>query len=175
MYSAIIVISVTSKFLLYNSNMNPELKQFVTEYFSKSGKALDLGCGDGIDVEGLKNMGWECDGADIITGTDLNEVYLSPNAPYDLVYSNYVIQKLKTPESLIKTIELNLKKGGKFFLHTFDESDEIAKKTYTKESIKELFKDTSLHPESCEVLRVWDDEVGHQHYHQILQITGTKK
>ena len=160
--------------MLYNSNMNPELKQFVTEYFSKSGKALDLGCGDVIDVEGLKNMGWECDGVDIITGTDLNEVYSSPNAPYDLVYSNYVIQKLNVPESLIKTIELNLKKGGKFFLHTFDKSDELAKKTYTKESIKELFRDTDLHPESCEVLRVWDDEVGHQHYHQILQITGTK-
>ena len=155
--------------------MNQELKYFVTEYFSKSGKALDLGCGDGTDVEGLKNMGWECDGVDIITGTDLNEVYCSPNAPYDLVYSNYVIQKLKTPESLIKTIELNLKKGGKFFLHTFDESDEIANKTYTKESIKESFKDTGLQPEFCEVLRVWDDEVGHQHYHQILQITGIKK
>ena len=155
--------------------MNSELKQFVTEYFSKSGKALDLGCGDGIDVEALKNIGWECDGVDIITGIDLNEVYLSPNALYDLVYSNYVIQRLKTPESLIKTIELNLKKGGKFFLHTFDESDEIAKKTYTKDSIKELFRGTSLHPESCEVFRVWDDEVGHQHYHQILQVIGTKK
>lgn len=155
--------------------MNPELKHFVTEYFSKVGKALDLGCGNGIDVEGLKKMGWVCDGVDIITGTDLNEVYLSPNAPYDLVYSNYVIQKLKTPESLVKTIELNLKKDGKFFLHTFDESDEIAKKTYTKETIKELFRGTSLQPEYCEVLRVWDYEVGHQHYHQILQITGTKK
>ena len=155
--------------------MNPELKYFVAKYFSKGDKALDLGCGDGTDVEGLKKMGWKCDGVDIITGTDLNEVYFSPNAPYDLVYSNYVIQKLNVPESLIKTIELNLKKGGKFFLHTFDESDEIAKKTYTKESIKELFKGTSLYPESCEVLRVWDDEVGHQHYPQILQITGIKK
>lgn len=112
--------------------MNPELKQFVTEYFSKSGKALDLGCGDGIDIEGLKNMEWGCDGVDIITGIDLNEVYSSPNAPYDLVYSNYVIQKLKTPESLIKTIELNLKKGGKFFLHTFDESDENSEENLYK-------------------------------------------
>ena len=155
--------------------MNPELKQFVTEYFSEGGKALDLGCGDGIDLRGLEEMGWECDGADIITGTDLNEVYLSPNAPYDFIYSNYVIQKLKTPESLIKTIEINIKKGGKFFLHTFDESDEFAKKKYTKESIQELFKNTDLQPESCEVIRVWDDEVGHQHYNQILLISGTKK
>ena len=155
--------------------MNPELKQFVTEYFSKSGKALDLGSGDGTDLRGLKKMGSECDGVDIITGTDLNEVYSSPNAPYDLIYSNYVIQKLKTPKSLIKTIEINIKKGGKFFLHTFDESDEIAKKKYTKESIQELFKGTDLRPESCEIIRVWDDEIGHQHYYQILQVIGTKK
>ena len=53
--------------------MNQELKYFVTEYFSKSGKALDLGCGDGTDVEGLKKMGWECDGVDITTGTDLKK------------------------------------------------------------------------------------------------------
>ena len=155
--------------------MNSELKHFVTKYFLKGGKALDLGSGDGTDLRGLKEMGWECDGVDIITGTDLNEVYSSPNAPYDLIYSNYVIQKLKTPKSLIKTIEINIKKGGKFFLHTFDESDEIAKKKYTKESIQELFKGTDLRPESCEIIRVWDDEIGHQHYHQILQVIGTKK
>ena len=155
--------------------MNPELKDFVTKYFTRVGKALDLGCGDGTDLKGLEEMGWKCDGVDIITGTDLNEVYLSQNAPYDLIYSNYVIQKLKAPESLIKTIEINIKSGGKFFLHTFDESDEFAKKKYTKESIQELFKDTDLQPESCEVIRVWDDEIWHQHYHQILQVIGVKK
>lgn len=155
--------------------MNPELKHFVTKYFPKGGKALDLGCGDRIDLEELKKMGWECDGVDIITGTDLNKIYSSPNAPYDLVYSNYVIQELKTPESLIKTIEINTKEGGKFFLHTFDKSDKIAKKKYTAESIKELFRSTNLQPESCEVFRVWDNEAGHQHYHHILQITGAKK
>lgn len=95
---------------------------------------------DGTDVEGLKKIGWECDGVDIITGTDLNEIYSSPNAPYDLVYSNYVIQKLKTPESLIKAIETNIKEGGKFFLHTFDESDEIAKKHIQKNPSRNCFE-----------------------------------
>ncbi len=155
--------------------MNPRLKQFAKKHFSRGGKALDLGCGDGTDVDGLREIGWECDGVDILTGTDLNEVYLSPNAPYDLVYSNYVIQKLDTPESLIKTIENNTKDGGRFFLSTFDASDETAKKKYTRQSIEEMFKNTALEPESCELIQVWDDEIGHQHYHQILQVSGVKK
>ncbi|MBR3236070.1 class I SAM-dependent methyltransferase [Candidatus Saccharibacteria bacterium] len=155
--------------------MNPELKQFILQYFPEGGKALDLGCGNGTDVKGLKEMGWKCDGVDLTTGTDLNEVYLSPNAPYDLVYSNYVIQQLKAPESLIITIEKNLKDGGKFFIHTFDKSDEVVKKKYTKESIAKLFENTTLKPESYKVFRIFDNEIGHHHWHQILQISGTKK
>ncbi len=119
-------------------------------------------------------LGWKCKGVDIITGTDLNKLYISDDAPYDFVYSNYVIQKLKTPESLIKTIEKNLKTGGRFFIHTFDKTDEFAHNTYTEELLKKLFNDTSLMVESCSKMKVWDDEPGHLHYHQILQITGKK-
>ena len=53
--------------------MNPELKHFIVRHFLKGGKALDLGSGDGTDLRGLKEMGWECDGVDIITGTDLKK------------------------------------------------------------------------------------------------------
>ena len=37
--------------------MNPELKDFVTKYFTRVGKALDLGCGDGIDLRGVGESG----------------------------------------------------------------------------------------------------------------------
>lgn len=153
--------------------MNPQLQQFVQE-LGIQGKALDLGCGDGTDMSGLKKMGWHCDGVDIITGTDLNDIYMSNNAPYDLVYSNYVIQKLEKPQSLISTIGKNLKDGGSFFLHTFDITDQTTKKAFTKSSLKALFNNTQLQVASCHLFEIWDDYPGHKHYHQVLQITGTK-
>lgn len=155
--------------------MNPELKKYVTQEFEEPGKALDLGCGSGIDVNGLKKLGWECDGVDIIYGVDLNKLYISNNAPYDFVYSNYVIQKLESPETFIETMEKNLRSGGKFFVHTFDQSDEFAHNAYTKETLKKMFNNTSLEVEECSKIKVWDDEPGHLHYHQILQISGVKK
>ena len=120
--------------------MNPELKDFVTKYFTRVGKALDLGCGDGTDLKGLEEMGWKCDGVDIITGTDLNKVYLSPNAPYDLIYSNYVIQKLKTPESLIKTIEINIKRVEGFFFIPLMNPMNLRRKSIQKNQSRSYLK-----------------------------------
>ena len=154
--------------------MNPELKEFVLREFPVAGKALDLGCGLEVDMRGLRELGWMCDGVDLLTGVDLNYLYQSENAPYDLVYSNYVIQKLVRSKVLVFSIAKNLKSGGKFFIHTFEMADEVAKKRFTEESLRSLFVDTALEIESCKQFKICDDEPGHMHYHHILEVTGKR-
>ena len=89
--------------------MNIYLKKFIDEKFKKPGKALDLGAGEFFDVACLKQIGWKCEGVDIKTGIDLEKKYESKNKPFDLVYSNYVLHKLKNRKQLIQTIFNNLK------------------------------------------------------------------
>lgn len=68
-----------------------------------------------------------------------------------------------------------MKSGGKFFIHTFEMADEVAKKRFTEESLRSLFVDTALEIESCRQFKIWDDAPSHMHYHHILEVTGKKR
>lgn len=83
--------------------MNVYLEQFIANKFKCPGKALDLGAGKFFDVACLKQMGWIGFGVDKTSGIDLEKKYLSPKKPFNLVFSNYVIHKLKNPERLVET------------------------------------------------------------------------
>lgn len=154
--------------------MNKYLEKFVDDNFKKPGKALDLGAGDFVDVKGLRKKGWDCEGVDIRAGVNLEKPFHSEDAPFDLVYSNYTIQKIKNKKQFIQNIVDNLKSGGYMFLHTFDKSDESGNSQLDRDTMIELLGDnfTSI---KTRVFRYYDNEKGHRHWHKILEVTGKKK
>ena len=138
--------------------MNIYLKNFISEKFKKSGKALDLGAGDFFDVACLRQLGWKCEGADIKTGVDLEKLYKSKSSPFDLVYSNYVLHKLKSRKQLIQTIYDNLKNGGWVFIHTFDKSDSNSSSDLSRGYLQRLlsgqgFKNIKRNPEVKRIIK----------------------
>ncbi len=154
--------------------MNIYLKKFIEEKFKKPGKALDLGAGDFSDVIGLRQLGWECEGVDIKTGVNLEKYYLSKQHPFDLVFSNYVIHKIKNKKQFIKTIFDNLKKDGWFFVHTFDKEDKYSKSNLSPNSLRKMFSNYGFKNIKTRVFSYYDNDEGHKHWHKILEITGRK-
>ena len=154
--------------------MNPELKEFIKQHFFRNKRVLDLGSGDNADILSLEKQGWFAQGVDIKTGTDLNDVYVSPHKPFDLVISNYVIQKLKTPKSLVETISQNLAKNGCFFVQTFHISDKYTHRGYSTKELKNLFDGAQWVGVNTRQFTVDDEEDGHNHRHEVLEITGKK-
>jgi len=154
--------------------MNASLKKFIDEKFKKQGKSLDLGAGDFFDVACLKQLGWKSDGVDIKTGVDLEKDYEAKNKPFDLVYSNYVIHKLKNRKQLIQTIYNNLKNDGWFFIHTFDQSDKNSKSDLSKVYLKKLLTEQGFKNINTKVFSFYDNDEGHKHWHKILEATGQK-
>ena len=154
--------------------MNTYLKKFIKKKFKKSGKALDLGAGDFFDVACLKQLGWECEGVDITTGVDLEKKFISKNNPFDLIYSSYVIHKLKNKEQFIQTIFDNLKNGGWFFIHTFDTTDKNSKSDVTQQYVQKLLTKQGFKNVKPRVFSYYDNEEGHKHWHKILEVTGQK-
>jgi len=124
--------------------MNIYLKKFMDAKFKTPGKALDLGAGNFLDITDLKKLGWQGEGVDIKTGVDLEKFYQSKNKPFDLVYANYLLHKLKNKERLVKTAYNNLKKHGWFFIHTFNKSDPNGKSDITADFLKNCLKNKVL-------------------------------
>lgn len=154
--------------------MNPYLEQFVTNKFKRPGKALDLGAGKFFDVACLKQMGWTCLGVDKITGVDLEKKYLSPKRSFDLVFSNYVIHKLKNPGRLVETAYNNLKSDGWVFLHTFDKTDKNSKSKLDKKQLIEMLKKQDFVDINAKVFNFYDNDPGHKHWHKILEVSAQK-
>lgn len=154
--------------------MNLYMKDFVVEKFKKPGKALDLGAGDFFDVACLKQLGWKCEGVDIKTGINLENVYISKNKPFDMVFSNYVLQKLKNKEHLLQTIYNNLKDNGWFFIHTFDLSDPNSISNISKKYFRKILTEQGFRNIDIKLFSYYDNEKGHKHWHKILEATGQK-
>lgn len=154
--------------------MNNRLRDFIKNNYQEAGTALDLGAGDFFDVACLNQLGWKCVGVDKNMGIDLENPYLSPLAPFDLVFSNYVIHKLENQQQLIKTAFENLKDGGRLFIHTFDESDPLSKRGLNKEYIVKLLIDNEFKNIETSVIDFYDNEEGHKHWHKILEVTAVR-
>lgn len=158
--------------MMYNINMNQNLKNFIVKKYKSVGGALDLGAGDFSDIKSLINLGWVAEGVDINMGVNLEKPYLAEQRPFDLVYSNYLIHKINDIDKFINTIYDNLKAGGSFFIHTFDKSDENSKSQLTKNILIDLFNRKGLKEVEAKVFDKWD--IKHEHWHKILEIIGTK-
>src|SRR3989344_2227566 len=148
--------------------MNVYLKDFIDKKFRKFGKALDLGAGEFFDVASLKQLGWRCEGVNIKTGIDLKKPYESKNKPFDLVYSNYVLQKLKNKKQLIQTIFNNLKNCGWFFIHTFDKSDANSTSDLSCDYLKKMLNEQGFKKIKIKLFNHYDNDEGHKHWHKVL-------
>lgn len=155
--------------------MNQYLLNFVNTTFLFPGKSLDLGAGQFLDVAGLKQLGWQAEGVDLLTNVDLENPYLSQNAFFDLVYANYILHKIQNHKQFIKNMAANLKEGGYIFIHTFDISDQFTKNGVNPKKLESLLKNEGFEFIQTKIFPYYDDESGHQHWHQILQVTAKKK
>lgn len=151
--------------------MNPFLKTFIEKNLKQIGIALDLGAGDYEDVKALKTLGWQAKGVDIKDGVDLNNVYIDHQKPFDLVYSNYVLHKIKNQSNFIETISKNLKDNGYFFILTI--IDNISEEEQLK-NLDNPLRQNNLILKGHITRKIFDDTPRHKHWHTILELIGQK-
>lgn len=154
--------------------MNKDLEKFVKKNFKKPGKALDLGAGDFEDVEGLKKLGWDAEGVDLKTGVDLEQKYLSPNHPFDLVVCAHVLHFIKNKQTLIESICNNLDLGGLCYFEDLEKSELTTDMYLTKEEMIKSFPEDCFEILSVRKFKYFDDKPGHKHWHDIVEITAKR-
>ena len=147
---------------------------FINDKFKKPGKALDLGAGKFFDVACLKQLGWEAYGVDKLSGTNLDEPFLSDKKPFDLVYSNYLLHKLKNKEVLIQTAYDNLKNGGWLFINAMDKSNKTSFSDITAPEMEKILRKIGFKNIYSKKISFFDNAFGHRHWHKVLQITASK-
>jgi SAM-dependent methyltransferase len=150
------------------------LENFINDKFKKPGKALDLGAGKFFDVACLKQLGWEAYGVDKLSGTNLDEPFLSDKKPFDLVYSNYLLHKLKNKEVLIQTAYDNLKNGGWLFINAMDKSNKTSFSDITAPEMEKILRKIGFKNIYSKKISFFDNAFGHRHWHKVLQITASK-
>jgi len=155
--------------------MNQFLLEFVNKNFSQPGNAIDIGAGRCFDVACMKQLGWKVEGIDLNMGVDLEKPYKSEGAPFDLVYSNYVLQKINNQRQFVKNCFDNLKDNGFLFITTFDSSDKLSKRGVNKEGFRDLLKEEGFDAVEYSVVPFYDNDIGHNHWHNVLKITAKKK
>jgi len=152
--------------------LNEYLENFINTKFEKPIKALDLGAGDFCDVKQLEKLGWKCEGVDLEMGIDLEKPYVSKNKPFDLVYSNYVLQRIKNKNVFARTVYENLKDDGCFFIHTFEKNDSVIATGMSQEFLQELLEKQGFRNIEIRIFDHYDK--GHKHWHKILEASGQK-
>ncbi len=89
------------------------------------GKLLDIGCGNGVLMERMRDLGWEVEGIDFDAGAvaaardrglrahhgRIGEFVL-PDASFDLVHLGHVIEHVHEPVDLLRRCHRILKPGG---------------------------------------------------------------
>jgi SAM-dependent methyltransferase len=94
------------------------------------GRLLSIGCGDGLELEIARQQGWTVEGYDVDPATtervarkvgvpvysgDLCALRL-PEASYDCVYMDHVLEHPKRPQELLREARRLLRSGGVLFV-----------------------------------------------------------
>ena len=149
--------------------LHEEIGQFnITEYYkyipkNLTGKRLlDIGCGEGNDLNYFKGLGAEIYGIDInatavriaqdrfalgeqnIKATNASTLNF-PDSTFDVVTSNYVLQSIEELEPVFKEIDRVLKPGGEFvFLATHPMRQYFEKKNPSSNYFKQEIVDSVI-------------------------------